>query len=533
MIGYDGVFLMNYILKNICPKDPQPVVISTGTKLLSIRFRNVRIIDSFSFIPIGLAQFPTAFGIKELKKGFFPHIFNTNENQSYIGPYPDASTYSPHLFSIKKRKEFEAWYESVRNQTFDFKKEFEEYCWSDVYLLASGCCKFRQIILDLTKPHAIDPFENSITIASMCHLIYRSMILQPQTLPYIHEKGYNPEKNYSFKALSWLKFISIKLNLNLQYAGNGGEKQIGPYFLDGFDATNHTGYEFHGCFYHGCLKCYTSSTFNTVRQLTMRIINEIHCKRIEYLKKYIKIVEIWECEYDKIDDPLLENVKKSIQEPLNPRHALFGGRTNALRLHYRVQNDEKINYVDFTSLYPYVQKYCEFPVGHPTIIHENFNDISNYFGIIKCKIIPPRGLYIPVLPAKIRNKLVFTLCRTCAENESRQCTHNDNDRALVGTWVSLEIKKALELGYVVADIFEVWHWDRTEKYDESSQSGGLFTKYINMFLKRKQEASGYPSDVNTNEEKNQYISDYFKNEGIELESEAIEFNPAKRFLFKI
>ena len=43
----------------------------------------------------------------------------------------------------------------------------------------------------------------------------------------------------------------------------------------------------------------------------------------------------------------------------------------------------------------------------------------NYFGLIKAKILPPCGLVLPVLPIKINNKLMFSLCRTCAMNESQ------------------------------------------------------------------------------------------------------------------
>lgn len=522
---------MNYIIKNICPKDSQPIVISTGSKLLSICFRGVRVIDSYSFMPIGLAQFSQAFGIVELKKGFFPHLFNKLENQTYVGPYPDASLYAPHLFSSKKKQEFDQWYDTVRHTTFDFQKEFQDYCWSDVFLLTAGCCKFRQVILNLTQPNPIDPFENSITIASLCHLIYRSMILKPNTLPYIPENGYNPEKNYSFKALTWIRYMEVKNKITLQYAGhNGGEKQIGPYYLDGYDPINNVGYEFHGCYYHGCPKCFSPSTYNSVRRLTMRTIYAGHCKRIDYLKnKLSSLVEIWECAYDEIDDTLFTSILHSTQEPLNPRHALFGGRTNALRLHYQVKDDEQIHYVDFTSLYPYVQKYCGYPVGHPIIIQDNFDHVSNYFGIIKCKIVPPRKLYIPVLPAKIRNKLVFTLCRTCAEKEIEKCNHDDdNDRALVGTWISIEVNKAVELGYRVEHIYEVWHWNESEQYNREEKSGGLFTKYINLFLKGKQESSGFPADVTTDEQKMKYKQDYFINEGIDIDIDSVEHNPAKR-----
>lgn len=64
------------------------------------------------------------------------------------------------------------------------------------------------------------------------------------------------------------------------------------------------------------------------------------------------MVEKWECE---LQCELKKNSEMkdffnslNLQEPLEPRHGLFGGRTNATRLHYEAKEGEKIKYVDFT-----------------------------------------------------------------------------------------------------------------------------------------------------------------------------------------
>jgi hypothetical protein len=132
--------------------------------------------------------------------------------------------------------------------------------------------------------------------------------------------------------------------------------------------------------------------------------------------------------------------------------AFYGGRTEAFTL---FQKDQDISYVDATSLYPYINKTGKIPIGHPEIVTEGFTDIQQYEGLIKCKILPPRGLYIPVLPVKMNKKLLAT----------ETCQHNDEERSLTGTWVTDELKKALEKGYVVQRIYEVWHFDETEQYD--------------------------------------------------------------------
>ena len=58
------------------------------------------------------------------------------------------------------------------------------------------------------------------------------------------------------------------------------------------------------------------------------------------------------------------NIKKSL---LNIRDALYGGRTEATKTYCRAKQGEQINYVDVISLYPYICKYGNFPVGHPNV----------------------------------------------------------------------------------------------------------------------------------------------------------------------
>ncbi|CAB4006372.1 DNA polymerase [Paramuricea clavata] len=170
-----------------------------------------------------------------------------------------------------------------------------------------------------------------------------------------------------------------------------------------------------------------------------------------------------------------------VSEPLEPRHAFFGGRTNATRLYYDVQPEEKIRYVDFCSLYPWCNKYGEYPIGHPEIITENFQPISDYFGLVKCSVLPPRALYHPVLLYRTQGKLMFPLCRTCANNlQQEPCHHSDAERTRHGTW-----------------------------------------------------ASGFPQGCDTDEKKGQYIADYAAKEGIQLDPRQIVQNPGLRALAKL
>lgn len=104
---------------------------------------------------------------------------------------------------------------------------------------------------------------------------------------------------------------------------------------------------------------------------------------------------------------------------------------------------------------------------------------------------------------------------------------------ITGTWVSDEVKKAIEKGYVVDKIFEVWHFDSISQYDLLAKEGGAFTDYVNTFLKMKQEASGWPERCKTDEERFKYIEEYHQREGIRLEYHNITLNPGLRALAKL
>ena len=93
--------------------------------------------------------------------------------------------------------------------------------------------------------------------------------------------------------------------------------------------------------------------------------------------------------------------------------------------------------------------------------------------------------------------------------------------------------EAVKLGYRIDKIFEVWNFSEKEIYNKSVKSGGLFTEYVNTFLKIKQESSGYPNWVQTEYDKDKYIFDYFQNEGIQLTKENIKENPGLKSASKL
>jgi len=113
---------------------------------------NVRVIDTLNFLPMALAKFPKTFGIKELKKGHFPHFFNSLANWDYNGPLPDVEYYGADSMKEDDRASFLSWYqlESAAGKTFNLQSELVQYCESDVNIPAKGALKFRDIFLTVS-----------------------------------------------------------------------------------------------------------------------------------------------------------------------------------------------------------------------------------------------------------------------------------------------------------------------------------------------------------------------------------------------
>jgi hypothetical protein len=71
------------------------------------------------------------------------------------------------------------------------------------------------------------------------------------------------------------------------------------------------------------------------------------------------------------------------------------------------------------------------------------------------------------------------LCAKCFDEKCNNCTHNDEERSLLGTWTIDEVSKALEKGYSVVQIYEVCHF--------KEKSNSLFKEYLKNFMKIKLE----------------------------------------------
>ena len=379
--GYDFIVILNRLLqRRLLTLRPTMV----GSKVLyfilthKLRFRaasGLRFVDSLNFLLMPLSAFTKTFGLTT-KKGYFPHLFNTQANQTYVGPIPDEKYFMPDNMTDATYRDFKQWHQEQLERPWDFQHEFVAYCEADALLLAQGCLKYREIVMQAT-PSQHDPLQET-TLASSAMQIFRTSMLEE----------------------------------------------------------------------------------NTIAALPNGMIREL-------------------------------------------RPAFCGGRTGATKLWFSCSPQQRIQYVDFTSLYPYINKYGLYPVGHPIIYTAAAwppmnQGLSIWHVDVKC----PQDLYHPLLHSKT------------ADTQGLTFDLRDKEKQL---YTNLELKYAVaKFGYRITKIYKVWLWPETRR--------GLFADYINSFLKLKQEAAGWPKTDMTDEEKDAYIADYLEHEGILLDRIRIAAN---------
>ena len=314
-----------------------------------------------------LKSFPKTFGMSELKKGYFPHYFNKEYNKDYVGTMPSKKHYGYNQMKPDERSKFLKWYEECvsENYVFDFKNEILEYCRSDVDILRRAIMKLREDFIQLEN---MDPLRY-ITIASVCMTIYRSNYMPKKTIAIVPE--YAKTDNFSKMSTIWLNYMSN--GVNIQHALNGGEKKLTidgkTYKVDSLCEETNTVYEFYGCYWHGHSSCYEPNVVNSKNQKDMGTLNDLTVEKRDTIKNAgYNHVSTYECQLTKNEDfqKFAKNFTLEIVEPLNPRDAFYGGCTNATKLLYNFKGNECGRYVDFCFLYPTVQYYQKYLIGHPT-----------------------------------------------------------------------------------------------------------------------------------------------------------------------
>jgi hypothetical protein len=104
---------------------------------------------------------------------------------------------------------------------------------------------------------------------------------------------------FSYQQKEWLLFLKYLypniIDCDTIDIYNNGEHKINRsnYYADGYDKDTNTIFEYHGCFYHGCLKCYKNR--NTKNQLIKKTYRELLNNTIKKASHCIKEKYNYQC----------------------------------------------------------------------------------------------------------------------------------------------------------------------------------------------------------------------------------------------
>jgi hypothetical protein len=319
----------------------------------------------------------------------------------------------------------------------------------------------------------------------------------------------NPEKNY----------ISA-------FNNPSGQKFFKECIPDLYSETHKEALFFNGCFFHGhyenCLlnKTAVANSKNFQNKTYETLNKEFEEKLQKLLKNNPEIKSVtyeWECNFrQRRKSPNYQKFLKNIFKPhplmrLNPRICIRGAFSDVYRLkwHKNEAINEAMYYIDINGLYSYCAVSFKYMCDrYEILIGDKINNIkvqnnqfyyldTKIYGTMLVTILPPKKLFKPFLLYRTSdNRVVNTLCRTCAEKQQKRCTHVDNDRALISSYFISEIEFALTLGYSLISVHECHCYYNADFILKD------FVKFLSF---QKIRHSNILKFCRTKDEKNQYL----------------------------
>lgn len=136
------------------------------------------------------------------------------------------------------------------------------------------------------------------------------------------EKAFYPDNNFSKTSVNWLEDEAKKRKIHIHHAlcGHGGERWILGKPVDGFHPETKTVFQFHGCYWHGCLKCFPEERDKIVNKKGETLDDKLKqtTQRTEELKKAgYNVIETFYC------DAKPQKTKAKLKETKTYPHAIL------------------------------------------------------------------------------------------------------------------------------------------------------------------------------------------------------------------
>ena len=564
--SYDHQFIVRYLERMKIQHEfvPSP---NSAHKFLAVHLfeQNIQFLDFIYFLPGSLKNIAESMSI-ECGKGDFPHRFNTRKEVDYEGRIPPMDTEEDYWCLGTKRNqkevnEMKEFYQqqteiyctcevclvlanhtcaSCRKKTWVMKEIMQQYCMQDVVVLGECCRRYREQLLEMEEqqegstsmdwnPRNIDPFQ----FLTVPQLALNILVSGYEVSPFLNLKS-KLRLGQCPQAIDWLEQIMREEGIYIQHRLNSTHEYYDyeiQQFADGYDPQTGKCYVCLDCAVWGCDRCHAFE----IHQDTLRMHPVFPSKNYQEVYEVTEAIKYqWEskgalvirkCE---LENPALSRYEQKCYEMHPMSNYFYGGRTEVFQLYYnaRATTDQKLQYHDVCSLYPYVCAFKELPNGIPQFILGMHIDSERlfhpnpqikYWGYIHCRILPNPDCLIGFLPSRHSSgRLQFTL--------------DEQD----GCWGLDELELAWRQGYKVLEVYGIIHWDPSQRSDQ------LFRPYVDFFLRMKQEAEGWKKlgargNDPDEEEQTRLVEELFQSNGQigRIRKEKVSKNPVKRMLAKL
>ena len=296
--SYDG----RWILRDIVSRDIDSCkIVMQGNRILCIDIGNVRFQDSLNFFNCPLKSLPSTFKFDcRLHKGEFPWAMSTPENQNYVGPNPPINAYGYDRMKPADQEALRSYYETVKDRTdFNFQEEMLKYCRMDTEILLIAVQEFCKSFKEVAGFNCIETY---FTLPSIAYATYRRKFLHPATIGLTPIADYSKSRIDSRLSNIWLDWVEENDPL-IELAR---EQRIGTRYADGYHHEGHTIYEFNGCYFHGCPRCYPHDR-DVPHDHLKRSPNElyeayrqkcIYYEKLKQIREPLTVVAMWEKDFE-------------------------------------------------------------------------------------------------------------------------------------------------------------------------------------------------------------------------------------------
>ena len=536
----------------------QPNIIQKSSFLHSIEIEilKIKFLNGSAFFTGSIEEICNQFEIP-FTPSYFPEHFNCEENYNYFGEYPDVKDYILFTDSKMDKDMKEQYYKdnNLQFQMFHFKNELILYLTSQCRTFTFACLKFLketidfqvqlQAHLNISSQKLIHPFgPKSSSISAFSYNQFAFFFLQDYNLfatKFDYTGGCRNVSSLEYEFACCYEYLFKELDYKHAFNCANGQKSFGVIKADLYSPINKIVYNFHGCAYHYCDSCDVLSKakknsngepinhlkipYSTLKLRDEKIKEMLLGKFGHQVKEY-KVMKECEWKKQKKDEPFWDCfnsdsnfIKNRPKHRLIPRICIRSGFLETYILRW-LQTDfpnESFYHSDCNGLYPHICLTNDFPVGKYEVLLTNdlvdkiTFDLGQHFyngqplsgSAAHVRILAPTNLKKPFLSFRSTKEHNFmSLCRSCIEKNLddidkpvTKCLHRvDHARYFESCWMITELDKAVSLGYIILEWFEIHFF---------SQKAPLLKNYVSILSALKLQNTGCDPNL-TFEEKQLY-----------------------------